>query len=88
VQGATTVLGAAPVNARVFGAHRAASPGAPELGLRDVNDLHSALQAIRAGELQGTGFYPVVYPVNDRVELWAEPSWLQSWEPRDQAPDH
>ena len=57
-----------------------APPGAPELGLGDVEDLRSALRAIRTGELRGKGFYPVVYPVNDRIEVWAEPGWLQNWE--------
>jgi hydroxyacylglutathione hydrolase len=82
LQGATTVIGVAPVNVRLFSAHRLEPPGAPELTLRDVEDLRSALEAIRAGELQGRNLYPVVYPVNDRLELWAEPVWLQNWEPR------
>jgi len=78
LQGALTVIRAAPPHARIFAAHRVAPPGAPELGLSDIEDLRSALQAIGAGKLQGTGFYPVVYPVNDRIELWAGPSWLQN----------
>lgn len=82
LQGALTVIAAAPASARVFGAHRIAPPGVPELGFGDVQDLVGALRAIRAGELRGNGSYPVVYPVNDRVELWAEPTWLQRWEPR------
>ena len=82
VQGALTIIGAAPANARVFTAHRDAPPGAPELRVADVRDLLSALLAIRDGEFEGKGLYPVVYPINDRVELWAEPAWLQNWEPR------
>jgi len=82
LQGAQTMLGAAPVDARVFGAHRVAPPGAPELATGDVEDLRAALEAIRAGQLQGEGVYPVVYPVNERLELLAEPSWLQNWAPR------
>lgn len=85
LQGALTVVRAAPANARVFGAHRTAPPGAPELSVGDVRDLHTALRAIREGELRGSGFYPVVYRVNDRVELWAEPVWLQDWQPRNRA---
>lgn len=81
LQGAATVIKALPTNARIFAAHRAQPPGAPELIVGDLHDLHSALQAIRAGELQGDGVYPVVYPVNDRIELWAEPTWLQNWKP-------
>jgi glyoxylase-like metal-dependent hydrolase (beta-lactamase superfamily II) len=79
LQGAFTLIRAAPSHARIFAAHRMAPPGAPELGVSDIEDLRSALQAIRAGELQGKGVYPVIYPVNDRIELWAEPTWLQSW---------
>ena len=84
--GARTVIDAAPANTRVFGAHRSAPPGAPELGLGDVHDLRSALVAIRTGELRGEGIYPVVYPVNDRLELWADPPWLQNWEPNEHMP--
>lgn len=87
LQGALTVIGATPTKARVFGAHRAAPPRAPELGMSDVEDLRNALQAIRSRKLEGEGFYPIVYRVNHRVELWAEPHWLQSWEPRDRAAD-
>jgi glyoxylase-like metal-dependent hydrolase (beta-lactamase superfamily II) len=86
LQGTDAVLGAAPAKARVFGAHRVTAPGAPELGLADVEDLQSALRAIQAGELAGEGVYPVVYEVNARVERYPEPSWLQSWTPR-HAPD-
>ena len=81
LRGANTVLGAAAASARVFSAHRLAAPGLPEVALSDVDDLRIALEAIRAGELDGEGFYPVVYPINDRMELWAEPRWLQKWGP-------
>ena len=82
LQGADTVLRATPAKARVFGAHRVAAPGAPELALGDVADLRSALRAIQTGELRGEGLYPVVYRVNARLELYAEPRWLQNWTPR------
>ena len=59
LQGVLTVIGAAQPSARIFAAHRVAPPGAPELGLSDVHDLRSVLQAIRAGELHGKGVYPV-----------------------------
>ena len=83
--GANTVLAAAPTNLRVFGAHRLGPPGLPELARGDVEDLRAALAAIRDGSLSGAGFYPVVYPVNERVELWAEPPWLQRWTLRQRA---
>ena len=82
LQGADTLQRAAPRHARIFGAHRSAPPGAPEVALRDVQDLKAALQAIRSGKLKGEGVYPVVYRVNARLELYAEPRWLQSWTPR------
>jgi glyoxylase-like metal-dependent hydrolase (beta-lactamase superfamily II) len=79
--GANLVLAEAPLETRIFGAHRIGPPGLPELARSDVEDLRAALSAIRDGELEGSGLYPVVYPVNERVELWAEPSWLQRWNP-------
>jgi glyoxylase-like metal-dependent hydrolase (beta-lactamase superfamily II) len=81
-QAADTVLTSVPSSARLFGAHRIAPPGAPQLGIEDVRDLQAALHSIDEGELEGVGFYPVVYPVNDRMELYAEPGWLQEWTPR------
>jgi glyoxylase-like metal-dependent hydrolase (beta-lactamase superfamily II) len=79
--GANLVLAEAPLETRIFGAHRIGPPGLPELARSDVEDLRAALSAIRDGELEGSGLYPVVYPVNERVELWAEPRWLQRWNP-------
>ena len=38
--------------------------------------------AIRAGELEGAGIYPVIYRVNARLDLYAEPARLQEWTPR------
>lgn len=86
LQGADTLLRAAPAHARLFGAHRVAPPGAPELNTSDVAHLQSALRQIKNGALQGEGIYPVVYPVNANVELLAEPRWLQDWTPRHPAP--
>ena len=85
VAGARTLLDAAAPATRIFGAHRVTPPGAPELAMSDVRDLAETLRAIRAGERASTGFYPVSYRVNDRLELLAEPRWLQDWEPRAQA---
>lgn len=81
LQGTDTVLAAA-AEARVFGAHRDAPPGAPEQSLADVHDLQVALHAIRAGTLDGRGFYPVTYLVSPTMQLLAEPAWLQNWEAR------
>jgi glyoxylase-like metal-dependent hydrolase (beta-lactamase superfamily II) len=88
LQGTNTLIQEVPAGARLFGAPRVAPPelsvGAPELDMGDVKDLRDTLHAIRAGELESEGFYPVVYPVNDRIELLAEPQWLQNWASRDQ----
>ncbi|NNL67449.1 MAG: MBL fold metallo-hydrolase [Myxococcales bacterium] len=82
LQGAETVERSVPDDARLFGAHREAPPGIPELGMQDVADLRAGLEAIRDGVREGEGFYPVVYPINDRLQLLAEPRWLQDWTPR------
>jgi glyoxylase-like metal-dependent hydrolase (beta-lactamase superfamily II) len=89
LQGVETLLRAAPSDARVFGAHPdllevlgPSPPGAPELPMGAVHDLHAALLGIREGTLRGGGVYPVIYPVDERLELWANPPWLQDWEPR------
>lgn len=82
--GARSVLEAAAPVTRIFGAHRVMPPGAPELAMSDVRDLAETLRAISAGERASTGFYPVSYRVNERVELLAEPRWLQEWTPRAQ----
>lgn len=81
LQGAETVLRLAPAGASVHGAHRTAAPEKPVLGLADVEDLRAALVAIQRGALSGKGFYPVEYPVNDRIQLLAEPPSLQNWTP-------
>ncbi len=82
LQGADTLLRGSPTRARLFGAHRVSAPGAPELDTTDVAQLQSALRQIKSGELEGEGFYPVSYRVSSRLELLAEPRWLQNWTPR------
>jgi hydroxyacylglutathione hydrolase len=82
LQGFETVLEAVPIHSRIFGAHRSGPPGNPEQAITDVHDLGNALRSIRKGELKGEGFYPVIYAVSPSHNLWAEPSWLQEWQPR------
>ncbi len=65
----------------LYTAHRLAPPGIPTLGIQDVLDLQHALKAIRDGQLKGEGVYPVSYPVNERIQLLSEPTWLQRWSP-------
>ncbi|MEM7020298.1 MAG: MBL fold metallo-hydrolase [Pseudomonadota bacterium] len=82
VYGAENMLSKTPANAKIFGAHRDKPPGAPTLSISDVEDLLTALKAVREGKLQGIGVYPVTYPVNNRIQLLVEPAWLQNWESR------
>jgi len=82
LQATENVLRVASPETRIFAAHRMEPPGAPELTPRDVVDLQSTLQAVRNGELEAEGFYPWVYLVNEKIDLYAEPSWLQQWERR------
>ncbi len=78
-QAAKNVLDVADSSVRIFGAHRMGPPGAPEQTLSDVSDLRRALNAIKTGELDGEGFYPVTYIVSPTMQILAEPSWLQDW---------
>lgn len=65
---------------RILGAHRERGPGLPESGLSDVTDLAGVLDKLGAGNLSGEGSYPVVYAVNERMVLLAEPAWLANWQ--------
>ena len=67
---------------RIFGAHRDAALGLPELNQQTVSALLTTLDALRTHSLSGKGVYPVAYPVDERVTLLAEPRWFQRWEPR------
>ncbi len=79
VQGTDTVLATVADDVRVLGAHRTAPPGAPEMVIDDLRDLRTALDEIKAGERHGEGVFPVIYKVNERMDLWAEPRYLQDW---------
>jgi hydroxyacylglutathione hydrolase len=79
LDGAGAILHSAPSESRILGAHRMELSGLPELTLGDVEDLEAVLQQIQRRELAGEGIYPVIYEVNERMSLWAEPRWLQRW---------
>ncbi|MDG2442231.1 MAG: MBL fold metallo-hydrolase, partial [Luminiphilus sp.] len=81
LQGARTIEAVSGMNLRVFGAHRDDALGVPELAFETIFQLQDALDAIQSGTLKSNGIYPVVYTVNDRVDLLSEPRWLQQWEP-------
>ncbi len=82
---ANNLLARLPAGTVFFGAHRDAPPGAPKLTLQDLVDLQRGLDNLRAGELQGAGIYPVVYPFSERLSMLAEPRWLQNWRAADEA---
>ncbi len=79
LDGSRNLLHDANLNSPLFTAHRDEPPGIPKLSTSDVEDLQEALIAIKDGSLTGEGIYPHVYEVNDRIELYAEPPWLQDW---------
>ncbi len=79
VQGAEALLSEDMTDVTIYGAHRVTPPGTPKQSVADVKDLHSALIGIRDGDLKGAGLYPVIYPINEDMQLWAEPKWLQDW---------
>ena len=81
LQGARTIESAGGVELRVFGAHRDDALGVPELSFETVIKLQDALDAIQSGALNSNGIYPVSYTVSERVQLLAEPKWLQRWKP-------
>ena len=60
-------------------AHRSEAPGPPELEEGDLRDLERALERIRSGEIEGKGFWPREYIVNDTITILAEPRILQDW---------
>ncbi len=76
---AKMLLATIPQSAKYFGAHRSGGPGAPQLQSQDVKDLLQALELIRDRHVDGEGFWPKEYIVNERVTLLAEPSFLQEW---------
>ena len=81
LQGAQTIESVSGDGLRVFGAHRDDAIGIPELSLGTVIRLRETLKGIRSGALESNGIYPVTYKVDDRVQLLAEPRWLQDWDP-------
>ena len=79
-QGAKHLSDVVNSETKIYGAHRLYPPGAPVLCASDVKDLQNSLMKIKNGEQETLGLYPVIYPVNDEMTLWAEPPWLQNWD--------
>ncbi len=80
LQATETIIAQAPPDSTLFGAHRMEDGGVPSLEMAHVRDLRDSLQRIRSGEQSGSGLYPRVYVVNDTLEIWADPAFLQRWE--------
>ncbi len=70
---ARTLTAVLPGDVVFWGAHDELSDTlAPQLELADLRDLSRVLEAIGRGEAEASGFFPRVYPVNDRLEIWAD----------------
>ncbi len=83
--GVDTLLSYVGPDTRLFAAHRdlLADPvpkGVPETTVADLQALQRLLPRIRDGVADGQGVFPVVYPANENVALWANPRWMQDWE--------
>jgi len=76
---ANALLDVLPESVQLLTAHRFTPPGPPILRYEDLQNLQTALLAIRSGELQATGTYPRVYRVNDDLEVHADFRWGQQW---------
>jgi len=64
----------------VHTAHRFDPPGLPTLARADVIAMRDALRRIEGGTLDGTGWWPREYPVNDKVWLYTDFEWAQRWD--------
>jgi glyoxylase-like metal-dependent hydrolase (beta-lactamase superfamily II) len=76
---AERLLGALPEGVIFYGAHRLAPPGPPKLQLSDLRDLRTGLEGIKAGLIPGGGGYPATFVISERLDMLAEPRWLQRW---------
>lgn len=79
LDGSGNLLRDAKSGSTLFTAHRDTPPGIPILSTEDVKDLQRTLISIKNGTIVGDGLYPHAYKVNERIELLAEPPWLQDW---------
>ncbi len=68
-----------PSETKLYTAHRMNITGTPVLEMRDIVELRNTLEAVRDGEISGTGFFPTRYSVNERIDLDADIPWYQDW---------
>lgn len=69
-----------PRETKLYTAHRTNMTGTPVLETRDIVELRDTLEAVRDGEISGTGFFPTRYRVNERIALDADIPWYQDWQ--------
>ena len=70
---ARSLLEALPDDAVILGAHDEPEDSlAPRQTLADLRDLSRVLEAIGRGEAEASGIFPRIYPVNERLEVWAD----------------
>lgn len=81
-QGAATLLRSVPDDVKIFGAHRTGPQGVPILNREDIQAVSDTLVKISNQTIEAEGSYPLTYPINERMQLLAEPRWLQNWEQR------
>jgi hypothetical protein len=79
LRSADELLTALPQDVSIYGAHRLRPPGAPRLGRQDVQALGDGLLGMRDGSIEGQGGYPQTFTLSERLQMLAEPRWLQDW---------
>jgi glyoxylase-like metal-dependent hydrolase (beta-lactamase superfamily II) len=84
---AERLAAALPGDAAIHGGHGIdLATSAPVLAVRDLLDLRRALDEIRSGERAGSGWFPRVTPVNERLTLLSDGlggDWTPRREPAD-----
>ncbi len=63
-----------------YGAHRAEPPGPPVLKHDDLLALKKTLAKMWAGQVDGTGWWPRAFSVNEKITILADPIFLQDWQ--------
>jgi len=62
-----------PEDVVLWGAHDEPTDTlAPRLAIADLRDLARVLEEIGRGEAKASGFFPRIYTVNERIEIWAD----------------
>jgi glyoxylase-like metal-dependent hydrolase (beta-lactamase superfamily II) len=75
------LLGVIEEHTTVLGAHGLKPLNTPRQSVDALRELKWGLEAVRDGEAEATGTYPVNYQLDEDLVMIAEPRWLQSWDP-------